>query len=154
MFSEYLNKKHSQQHPVITNFLITFNPNLAPREEHDIEDTKQKLKLALHKLFSNFENFIDIYEGGKYNKKLVSVNFENIASNVSVVPRVEVGKRKHNVHSHTMMSWSSSNDYFFQINLNKLRKWIREHIIPDFHLEVKWVKNNRSVWEYINKDYN
>lgn len=152
MFSEYLNRKE-KQHPITNNFLITLNPNLAPRDEKEIVETKNKLKHALNLIFSRFEDFIDIYEGGKFNKKKSNVKFEDVASNVAVVPRVEVGKQKHNVHSHTMVSWSSSDKYFFQINVRKLRDWVDKHVVKSPHLEVKWIKNNRAVWEYVNKDY-
>lgn len=144
---------------LVHNFLLTINSNRS-YVEADVLQAKNNFVDELTTMFGQFENFIDIFVstkhgGNKYDRvPLRNVTFEDIASNVSVQPRVEVGKKLGKLHCHTLISWSSSDRYFFQINQNRLRQYIKNNM-GSYHVDIKWIKGAaeiNNVLRYINKD--
>lgn len=141
------------------NFLLTINSNKSYLKE-ELESARARLVESLTIMFSNFTTFIDIFlsakhGGRKYNRvPLKEVRFEEIATNVSVIPRIELGPLKHRLHSHSLISWAAPDKYFFQINRNRLKSFIDENM-EGYHLDIKWIKGSseiNQVLSYINKN--
>lgn len=144
---------------LVHNFLLTINSNKSYRID-EAEEAKTELIRDLSDMFENFDEFIDIflsakYGGSKYDRKaLKDVSFQDIAKNVSVNPRIEIGTKVHRLHSHSIISWAASDRYFFQINRHKLKQYIDENM-PGYHMDIKWIKGSSEinyVLSYINKN--
>lgn len=141
------------------NFLLTINSNKSFFTE-EVQTAKSNMVTSLSNLFSIFSDFIDIFlsakhGGSKYNRKpLTNVSFEDIATNVSVIPRIEIGSKVHRLHSHSIVSWAAPDKYFFQINRHRLKEYI-DNNLPGYHMDIKWVKGSSEinrVISYINKN--
>lgn len=144
---------------LVHNFLLTINSNKSYFTE-EIISAKSELTHFLTAMFGTFSDFVDIflsakYGGPKYNRTPLSdVSFEDIATNVSVVPRLEIGPKLHRLHSHSIISWAAPDKYFFQINRHKLRAYLDEYM-PGYHMDIKWIKGSSEinhVLSYINKN--
>ena len=152
------NFKNNEPVMLVHNFLLTINSNKSWFKE-EVEEAKNNLINDLTNMFGSFSEFIDIflsvkYGGSRYNKQRLDVDFETIATNVNVTPRIELGPRLHRLHAHSIISWAAPDKYFFQINSKRLRDYIDENM-PGYHVDIKWIKGSSDinhVLTYINKN--
>ncbi len=149
MFSRALRENTNDK--VTNTFLITINSNQAVKTEEKADILRDKILLDLRKFFSVFEGFIDIYKSGhQMQRQRANRPFSEICDNVKVNPQVEIGQEQKRIHSHIVIKWDSSPNYFFQLNLPKIRLWMSENMGP-YHVNVRWIKGDSELFRYINK---
>lgn len=148
MFREYLNSKRPET--ITHNFLITINKNQSIKSVENEDVAKREFKAGMRKMFDNFEQFIDIHKSGDYEKRKLNMDFSDVATSVSVIPRIEVGGKRGMIHAHILIRWQSIPKFFFQINQSKLRRWINENI-GCCYLNIRWINNDAAAFKYVDK---
>lgn len=150
----------NQDDVILTHsFLLTINSNKS-YDEDELPQAKRRFISDLTMMFNNFENFIDAYlsvkaGGSKYNRKKLNVEFKNVAKDVRVIPKIEIGKKQRRLHCHALLQWSSDERFFFQVNHRAIRQFINEAMDESYHCDIKWVKGAsdlNNIIAYINKD--
>lgn len=152
MFARALKENNNDK--ITHTFLITINSNKAVKSVEAADELKNTILTGLRKLFSVFEEFVDIYKAGHYlQRKKASAPFSDICDNVKVNPQVEIGQEQKRIHSHIVVKWDSGPGFFFQINLQKLRRWVEQNMGP-YHTNIRWIKGDSELFRYINKSQN
>lgn len=149
MFSQALEENKNDK--ITHTFLLTINSNKAARTQEDAERYKNHMMNHFRSMFGDFEQFVQIYKSGHYvHRKPAKKSFGDIAENVRVNPQFEIGGELHRIHAHIVLKWDSSPQYFFQINMQLLRNWLRSNV-GDVYANVRWIKGDSELFRYINK---
>lgn len=149
MFKRALDNNNNNN--ITHTFLLTINSNKAVTTEEEAEMLKRHLMNSLAKMFSVFEEFVDIYMAGNYiHKKKANVSFDDVAHDIKVNPQYEIGSKLKRIHTHIIIKWDSSPKYFFQINMASLKNWLNNNV-GAVYCNVRWIKGDSEIFRYINK---
>lgn len=150
MFRSYLQDKHEDL--VGSSFLLTINYNKSARTPEEVKERCSELREGLRDLLNDFDNFIQVHRASDpYGPPIPNIALSDVAQHLSVMPRIEVGTKKHMVHSHTLMKWQAPPKYRFKINLSAVRQWIEDHLGIGLYVNAQWVKSDQDAYRYIEK---
>lgn len=147
-----------KQNTLTDSWHLTINSNRTATSQEEAIKIRNELKAALEKIFDVFPKYLHAFlsrkaGGNKFNFPIDTPVDELIIPNsVKVIPKFEIGKYTHRIHSHTLVQFDTEDKYIYQIDTKGLNIWIHENIGP-LYIHVRHIPNGiKNVLEYIMKD--
>lgn len=128
---------------VKSGFLITIN---SQRAYTDIDDARRAalwMRDTVSTIGEDFASYLKMYRNDPEERVQVAMDDRQIQDG-TVEPHIEVGKKFHKLHSHTVVTFSHSSRYSFRVDLAKLRA----DLPRGFHLDVKYIPDGKSRAEH------
>lgn len=124
-----------------STFLLTVNTSDTPSEA-----SKLKLKNIMDNILTNFDKYL-------MAKNRNDINISENIRDCKCQSVIEVGKKFHRVHSHSLIKFNSSDEITWMVNLPRLRDELEEILGFTPFVRVKFCKDhNKDITNYILKD--
>lgn len=131
-----------------SSFLITINV-----QDEDTELNNKRFREVLQTVYSNFDRYLQPFERKDGQDIPVKIDVTKAISEPVIESAIEVGPKKHRLHSHALCRFKHNKDLYFKINLSLFRDDLQDAYGFTPYVRVKYIHDkDTNLRNYINKD--
>ena len=136
-----------------SSFLITINV-----QDEDTELNNKRFKEVLQTVYSNFDRYLQAFvrkvdSAGNNQDVPINIDVQKAISEPVIESAIEVGPKKHRLHSHALVRFKHETDLYFKVKLSLFRDDLQDAYGFTPYVRVKYIHDkDTNLRNYINKD--